>query len=117
MKILISVLICILAGCAATTRSDPAAFKTIDEGHIAQSDVLKFSECIMDGFDKTGFNYAHKTVRQQQRSDGYRVEAFFGTAVQISVDIYNDGRVKLLEASTSNRERKVFEACLSRFRK
>jgi hypothetical protein len=111
----------LLAGCvAAPTRTDPGAFKSLHAGRVPVSSVGGFTDCLMDGFNSAHSVLTNVSIRQQRRSDGYRVEAMTNSAVLVSADILENGRVELLESSAAALintmgEREAFSKCLARF--
>ena len=61
------------------------------------------------------------SVRQQRRTERYRVETMTRSSVLLSADVFDNGRVELYESSAAalvnlSGERKAFDDCLSRFR-
>lgn len=118
--ILASLVLFSIAACTAPTRSDPSAFSLIQRGKIQKSDIQDFTACVMDGFGESHFILTNITVRQQRRTNGYRVEALTNSALLISADILDSGQVELFESTTAalintSGERETFSACLERF--
>lgn len=111
----------ILSACAAPTRLDTEAFKLVQEGHVPPKHSHAFADCLLDGFDKAHFMFTDITSRQQRRSDSYRVESLtVGNSLLVSADVFDDGRVQLLESSTAalintSGERDSFEKCLNKY--
>lgn len=76
----------------------------------------------MDGF-QTAHPLTHMNVRQQRRSNGFRVESFAGMGsgmLMMSADVLDDGHVELWESDAAalintRGERSVFAACLRKF--
>jgi len=118
----VTLLTIFLAACVtAPTRSDPSAFALVQQGQIPASSVRAFTDCLMDGFNAAHFILTNITVRQQRRTEGYRVEALTNSALLVSADISENGRVELFESRTAalintSGERKAFASCLDRFR-
>jgi hypothetical protein len=74
----------------------------------------------MDGFDASSFMLTNVSVRQQRRTERYRVEVLTHSSILLSADVFDNGRVELYESSTAalinlSRERKAFSDCLDRF--
>jgi hypothetical protein len=75
----------------------------------------------MDGFDSSSAILTNVSVRQQRRTERYRVEVLTHSSVLLSADVFDNGRVELYESSTAalinlSGERKAFADCLGRFR-
>ena len=75
----------------------------------------------MDGFDPSSLMLTNVSVRQQRRTERYRVEVLTHSSVLLSADVIDNGRVELYESSTAALinlagERKAFAGCLNRFR-
>ena len=86
------------------------------------SSTQAFTDCLMDGFDASSIMLANVSVRQQRRTERYRVEVLTQSSVLLSADVFDNGRVELYESSTAalvnlSKERKAFSDCLSRFQK
>ena len=112
----------LLSACAAgPTRAEPEKFTLMHEGRISPPNVTAFAECLLDGFDKSHFMLTNSTSRQQRRTDSFRVETFAGgRLLMISADVFDDGRVLLLEAKAAalvntSGERETFARCLDRY--
>lgn len=104
----------------APPRSNQSAFRLVQEGRISVKDTQIFTDCLMDGFDKASFVLTTASVRQQRRVEGYRVEVITNSAVLVSADIFDTGKVKLFESEVTTLvptadERKVFADCLKKF--
>ncbi|MEO7686319.1 MAG: hypothetical protein ABIS13_05110 [Nitrosospira sp.] len=61
------------------------------------------------------------SVRQQRRTERYRVEVLTYSSVLLSADVFDNGRAELYESSAAalvnlSRERKAFSDCLDRYR-
>jgi hypothetical protein len=118
----LALLISLLTACvAAPTRSDPGAFALTQSGQIPASNTQPFTDCLMDGFDSSSAILTNVSVRQQRRTERYRVEVLTHSSVLLSADVFDNGRVELYESSTAalinlSGERKAFADCLSRFR-
>ena len=59
-------------------------------------------------------------IQQQRRSDLYRVESYVDTILLVSADVFDDGRVLLLESSSAalintTGEKNAFEECLKQY--
>ena len=112
----------VLTACVtAPTRSDKAAFTLTQHGEISSSNTQPFTDCLMDGFDASSFILTNVSVRQQRRTERYRVEVLTRSSVLLSADVFDNGRVELYESSTAalinlSGERKAFADCLARFR-
>jgi hypothetical protein len=113
----------LLSACAAgPTRNEPEKFNTLYEGKISPSNATVFAECLLDGFDKSHFMLTNATSRQQRRTDSFRVETLAGgRLILVSADVFDDGRVQLLEAKAASLvntsgERDAFLGCLDRFK-
>ena len=113
----------LLSACAAgPTRTEPERFTLLHEGKISPSNVTLFAECLLDGFDKSHFMFTNATSRQQRRTDSFRVETLAGgRLIMISADVFDDGRVQLLEAKeaalvNTSGEREAFVECLGRYK-
>jgi hypothetical protein len=75
----------------------------------------------MDGFDASSLMLTNVSVRQQRRTERYRVEVLTHSSVLLSADVFDNGRVELYESSAAalinfSGERKAFADCLNRFR-
>lgn len=111
-----------LSACAGN-RNVVGDFNSINKGHIEQSKILEFVECVSDHFKdrQTGIDTFFFN-RQQRRSDGYRIELVSTTlGLVISADVFEDGRVELFETSGLIRvrlrnEREGFAFCLNEYR-
>ncbi|PTR16959.1 hypothetical protein C8R31_101112 [Nitrosospira sp. Nsp2] len=118
----ITLLSSLLAACVtAPTRSDSGAFKLTQHGEIPTSSTQPFTDCLMDGFDASSTMLTNVSIRQQRRTERYRVEVLTHSSVLLSADVFDNGRVELYESSTAalinlSKERKAFADCLSRFR-
>ena len=119
----ISLLTSLPSACVtAPTRSDTAAFALTQSGEIPASSAQPFTDCLMDGFDASSFMLTNVSVRQQRRTERYRVEVLTRSSVLLSADVFDDGRVELYESSAAalvnlSGERKAFADCLSRFQR
>jgi hypothetical protein len=74
------------------------------------------------GFDASSLMLTNISVRQQRRTERYRVEVLTHSSVLLSADVFDNGRVELHESSTAalinlSGERKAFADCLNRFRR
>jgi len=110
----------ILVGCAAPTRSDPSAFTSLQIGKIPNSSIPAFADCLLDGFNSAHSILTNITIRQQRRTNGYRVEALTNSALLVSADVLDNGHVELFESSTAalintSGERNAFASCLTQF--
>ncbi|PTR14480.1 hypothetical protein C8R31_106153 [Nitrosospira sp. Nsp2] len=118
----ITLLASLLGACvSAPTRSDSGAFKLTQHGEIPTSSTQLFTDCLMDGFDASSIMLANVAVRQQRRTERYRVEVLTQSSVLLSADVFDNGRVELHESSAAalvnlSKEHKAFSDCLSRFR-
>jgi hypothetical protein len=112
-----------LAACVtAPTRSTSGAFTLTQSGDIPASDSQPFTDCLMDGFDASSFMLTNVSIRQQRRTERYRVEVLTHSSVLLSADVFDNGRVELYESSAAalvnlSGERKAFADCLDRFSK
>ena len=111
-----------LSACAAgPTRLDPSRFFLVQEGRVPPTSSQAFADCLLDGFDKAHFMFTNVTSRQQRRYDSYRVESLAGGSLLIvSADVFDDGRVQLLEAKAgalinTSGERDAFGRCLNQY--
>ncbi len=117
-----TLLVMLLAGCvSAPLRSDVSAFALLQSGQIAPSSVQAFADCVLDGFNDSHYIITNITVRQQRRSDGFRVETLTHSAILISADVLFDGKVALFESRAAalidtSGERKAFAVCIERYR-
>ena len=118
----IVVIAMLLAGCVSgPTRTDVEAFSIAATGTIHPSNVQAFTDCLMDGFDKAHWLLTSVTTRQQRRSNSYRVESLAGgDLLMISVDVLDDGNVRLFESQAAklvntSGERATFGKCLEKF--
>lgn len=120
---LLLVAILILSACVAPNRrTDPNAFQSKQAGRIDKNDVPAFTDCVMDGFSQSHFIMTNFNVKQQRRTNGYRVETFAGggSMIMMSADIFDDGRVELFEADAAalidtQGERAAFSECLKKY--
>jgi hypothetical protein len=119
----ITLLTSLLSACvSAPTRSDSGAFALTQHGEIPASSTQPFTDCLMDGFDASSLMLTNISVRQQRRTERYRVEALTHSSVLLSADVFDNGRVELHESSAAalinlSGERKAFTNCLNRFRR
>jgi hypothetical protein len=119
----LTLLTSVLAACvSAPTRSDSGAFALTQTGEIPASSAQPFTDCLMDGFDASSFMLTNVSVRQQRRTERYRVEVLTYSSVLLSADVFDNGRVELYESSAAalvnlSRERKAFAGCLDRYLK
>ena len=121
-SLLIATSLFVLSACIKMpTRANTEDFKIIQKGRIAPADVLMFTDCVMDGFEKSHFILTQFNVRQSRRSTGYRVDSCAGgtSHILMSADIFDDGRVALWESSAAvlidtKGERKAFSECLKK---
>lgn len=93
-----------LAACGAppTRNSDPAQFVVKAEGRVAPSNILSFSDCVIDGFQVSHGMMANIGIKQTRRSTGYRIETLAGGYIVVtSADIFEDGRVAMYESSAA----------------
>ena len=87
-----------LAACVtAPTRSDPKAFTLTQNGEVPASSTQLFVDCLMDGFDASSLMLTNVSVRQQRRTERYRVETLTHSSVLLSADVFDNGRVELYE--------------------
>lgn len=111
----------LLSACAtAPTRLNTEAFKVVQEGRVPIKNTQAFTDCLMDGFDEAHFIGTNIIIRQQRRSDSYRVEALTGVSLLVSAEVFDDGRVRLHESSIAaliitEGERHAFEKCLKHY--
>lgn len=108
-----------LSSCATPTRLDTEAFTVLQEGRVSARNIQSFTDCIMDGFG-VAHNFEPVEVRQHRRSGLSRVESFSGASLLVSVDIFDDGRVQILESSAAilfntTGEKTAFKDCLVKF--
>jgi hypothetical protein len=112
-----------LSGCSVgPTRADnPDAFKVLLEGKVQPAKVSAFTDCVLDGFDKSRLLQTRISYRQQRRADSYRVEALAGGRILlISVDAFDNGRVVFNESTSAglintSGEREIFLRCAKKF--
>jgi hypothetical protein len=119
--LLVAVLSTMTACFAGPTRAKPDAFKTTGTTRILPSQTQAFTDCLMDGFNAAHWMLTNTNVRQQRRSDCYRVETLTNSTILVSVDVFDDGRVEMLEAKhaaliNTRGEKKAFKQCVSTFR-
>ena len=111
----------LLSACAAApTRLDTEEFKLLQEGRVPANSSQAFTDCLMDGFNKAHFMLSNINIQQQRRSDLYRVESYVDTILLVSADVFDDGRVLLLESSSAalintTGEKNAFEECLKQY--
>lgn len=116
----LSLVLLFLSACSVPTRLNTEAFKLVQEGRVPSKSAQVFTDCLMDGFDAAHFTLTNVTIRQQRRSDSYRVEEFMNSGLILSADVFDDGRVQLLESvvadfiNTSG-ERDAFAKCLMQY--
>lgn len=121
--LLLFISILILTACVASNRrTDPKAFQSKQTGRIDKKDVPAFTDCVMDSFSQSHFIMTGFNVKQQRRTDGYRVETFSGggSMIIMSADIFDDGRVELFEAEAAalintQGECAAFSECLKKY--
>ena len=91
----LSILICSCAG----SRNVKGDFEVIETGKIPKEDIPKFVDCVSHVFqDRTLGLGVDMRSRHQQRSDKYLIELVVTEkGIQLSADIYNDGRVALYD--------------------
>lgn len=90
-----------LSGCAAS-RNVAGDFISINKGEIPKSQVQLFVDCVSDKFRDRTIGLQQMLNRQQQRSDGYRVELVnTGIGLLLSADISLDGHVELFQRNPS----------------
>jgi hypothetical protein len=110
-----------LTGCASASRMNPEDFTTLRTGRIPEAAVPGFTTCVMDGFD-AAHQLADVSARQQRRENLTRVETSTGgRLLLVSADIFDDGRVALLEAKSgallnTSAEVDAFDRCLRKHR-
>jgi len=111
----------VVAGCSAgPTRADLDGFKLLQKGQVPVEHTQAFTDCLMDGFNKAHWTMTNTNIRQQRRAECYRVESLVNSSILVSADIFDDGRVQLLESKNAvlintTGERKAFADCVSRF--
>ncbi len=115
-------MIIMMVGCVTYTReNNPANFPMLLSGKIPQNKIPLFNDCLIDGFQGSQSVFKNLSVSQQQRSNGFRIDAVAGgTMTIVSVDILNDGNVLLYESKTASLinttgEHKSFKNCLEKF--
>ena len=107
----ITLLASVLTACVtAPTRSDPGAFALTQSGKIPTSSTQPFTDCVMDGFDSSSAILTNVSVRQQRRTERYRVEVLTHSSVLLSADVFDNGRVELYESSTGGYPQALTEA-------
>ena len=117
----LSIVAFLLSACAGPTRLNTEAFKLLQEGRVTPQSSHAFADCLLDGFDKAHFMLTDATIRQQRRSDSYRVESLAGGRILfVSADVFDDGRVQLFESTSAglintSGERESFGRCLKQF--
>ena len=110
-----------LAGCVhAPPRSDTTAYESLQKGTVRAASVQAFTDCVTDGFAESHFITTNASSRQMRRTDGYRVETYNRVGILVSADIFDDGRVELLEGKiakfiNTTGERDTFKKCLEQF--
>ena len=110
-----------LTGCVhAPPRSDTTAYESLQKGTIRVERVQAFTDCVTDGFAQSHFITTNASSRQMRRTDGYRVETYNRVGILVSADIFDDGRVELLEGKVAkfintSGERDAFKKCLAQF--
>ena len=120
--VVLIIFMCFLTACVtAPSRSNRSAFELVQEGYVSDKNTLAFSDCLIDGFDKTSFVFTTASVRQQRRAEGYRVEVITNSAILVSADIHDSGKVELFESEvtaliSTEKERSVFAECLKRYK-
>ena len=90
------------------------------QAQIPAESRQRFIDCLMDGFSEAHWTISNTNVRQHRREDCLRVESLTNASILVSVDIFDDGRVQLLEAKAAalvitRGEKKAFRVCLDRF--
>ena len=116
----LSLVLLLLSACSVPTRVNTEAFKLVHEGRVPPKSTQAFTDCLMDGFDEAHFTYTNVAIRQQRRSDSYRVEEFMNSGLIVSADVFDDGRVQLFESVVADfiytsREREAFAKCLMQY--
>lgn len=114
-------LLLLSTGCTITRATDPDGFKSLAKAQIPTSEVLRFSDCLMDRF-QVAHTVAQVNPAQHRRTGGYRIEQYAGTGrtlVVISVDIMDDGHVELFEPDAAalintKGEREGFDYCTAK---
>jgi hypothetical protein len=121
MRVLLALVVCLsVSACKGPQRSDVQSWEVVGSGKIRPEDNGLFMECVMDGFDRSHFTMTNISVRQQRRSDGYRIESMVNSAVLMSADILDNGNVSLSESvsaglTDTRGERNAFATCLRKF--
>src|SRR5262245_45081828 len=114
----------LVCGCMTpVSRQNPADWETVQTGYISPTQVQSFTDCLMDGFGKAHVVSGNYPVRQERRTDGYRVETQAGANyILVSADIMFDGSVALYESrifpatwNDLSGERAAFADCLQRY--
>jgi hypothetical protein len=123
-KIGISVTILSLAGCSSspTRENNPDKFDLLRTGAVNKANILKFKNCLIEGFEvRDRIAYNVKT-RLQTRTDGYRVESYGGEVLLLlSTDIFNSGKTQLLRVKNSSltdlsQQISAFDSCLAKYK-
>jgi hypothetical protein len=99
------------------TRLDTKAFKTLQQAEIQPQSTRAFVDCLMDGFNTAHWMTTNIVTRQQRRSDSFRVEAMTNSVILVSADVFDSGRVQLLESISAKfidtrGEQKSFSRCI-----
>ena len=115
--------LCLLSACSQpTTRANLSDFELLHQGQINAKDNRPFIQCLTDGFANVDDKLT-ASVKQQLRSDGYRVEFYTGFFLRLSADIFDNGRVSLYQnenpAVTLHYDmpsrRKAYSDCFEKF--
>lgn len=123
-KIIISSFSLSLLACSSTVtrENSPEKFNLLKTGTIKKANILKFRDCLIEGFEVRNRIAYNVQTKQQVRTDGYRVESYGGGVFLIlSVDIFNSGKTQLLRAKNStltdlSKQINTFDICLAKFR-
>jgi hypothetical protein len=111
----------LLSACTVgPTRLDTKSFTLLQEGRVPPKSSMVFTDCLMDGFSNSHTIATNITARQHRRSDLYRVEAFVDATILVSADVFDDGRVQLLESTSTflinvTGEKDAFAKCLKQY--
>jgi hypothetical protein len=115
-----------LMACSATsTRNDVEKFDLKMVGNIRPTDVIKFSDCILNELSPLeGTELKRRKIKQTKWSWGTRVDTRVGdnTILLASIDINDNGKVEIFETNAfplfdAEPEIEAFKICINQFSK
>ncbi len=97
-----------VAGCSAvavglpnaTPSTEPQRYDVLLETAIERSAVARSIDCVVDAMDANRLQVM-STVRQLRRTSSTRIDEWNPGTVIVSVEVYDDGRVRALAAKTA----------------